>query len=133
VRVISKTRLREFWVDRTADSEIAERALLAWYELAKKAEWPNFGALKQTFGSADRVGNCVVFDIGNNRFRLIGRISFGRGIVYVLKVMDHSEYDKKLWINECGCRKPPPNKLTTSKKKTAPKEGPIQRWRKRGQ
>ena len=32
-------------------------------------------ALKQTFESADQVGNCVVFDVGNNRFRLFGAYS----------------------------------------------------------
>lgn len=31
---------------------------------------------KQTFGSADQVGNCVVFDVGSNRYRLIGRVLY---------------------------------------------------------
>jgi mRNA interferase HigB len=110
VRVIAKRRLVEFWESRKTDSKIAERDLLAWYKLASHAEWANYGALKQTFGTADLVGNCVVFDVGNNRFRLIGRVNFVKGIVYVLKVMDHSEYDKKHWIVQCGCNQPPPKK-----------------------
>jgi mRNA interferase HigB len=110
VRVISKSRLRQFWESRKVDARIAERDLSAWYKPATKAEWANFGALRQTFGSADQVGNCVVFDVGNNRFRLIGRVNYARGIIYVLKVMDHSEYDKNRWVNECGCHKPPPKK-----------------------
>jgi hypothetical protein len=57
----------------------------------------------------------VVFDVGNNRFRLIGRVNYRYGIVYVLKVMDHREYDKNLWVDSCGCHKPPP-KLATPKK-----------------
>src|SRR5262245_30064583 len=52
VRVISKRRLREFWESREADSRIAERDLSVWYKLATNAAWPNFAALKQTFGSA---------------------------------------------------------------------------------
>jgi mRNA interferase HigB len=117
VHVISKRALREFWASRKHDSSVAERDLSAWYRLAKNAEWNNFGELRQTFGSADQVGNCVVFDVGNNRFRLIGRVNYRYGIVYVLKVMDHREYDKNLWVDSCGCHKPPPKPATPKKAK----------------
>lgn len=108
VRIISKRRLREFWEYRKHDSKIARRDLSVWHKLAKDADWANFAALKQTFGTADQVGNCVVFDAGNNRYRIIGRVNYRAGIVYVLRVMDHSEYDKKRWIDDCGCHQPPP-------------------------
>jgi mRNA interferase HigB len=81
VRIISRRRLREFWESRKHDAGRAERDLLAWYKPAKHALWPTFAALRQTFGSADQVGNCVVFDVGNNRYRLIARINYLRGIV----------------------------------------------------
>lgn len=129
MRVISKRQLREFWESRKHDTEIAERDLSAWYKLVKAAEWSNFGALKQNFGSSDQVGNCVVFDVGNNRFRLIGHINYKKRIVYVLRVMDHSEYDKRHWIEGCGCHKPPP-KRPASKKKASPKANPDTRRRK---
>ena len=92
------------------DSPVAQRDLSVWYKLAKNAQWGNFASLKRTFGSADQVGNCVVFDVGNNRFRLIGRVNYAKGILYVLRVMDHAEYDKNLWVDDCGCNKPPPKK-----------------------
>lgn len=110
MRVISRRRLREFWEARKADSDIAKRDLLAWEKLAKTSDFAHFGALRQVFASADQVGNCVVFDVGNNRYRLVGRIRYDKGILYVLRVMDHAEYDKKLWIDQCGCHKPPPKK-----------------------
>jgi mRNA interferase HigB len=110
VRIISRRRVREFWEGRKKDRKIAERDLSSWYKLAKNARWRNFADLKQTFGSADQVGNCVVFDVGNNRFRAIGRVNYKKGIVYVLRVMDHSEYDKKRWVDDCGCHKPPPKR-----------------------
>jgi mRNA interferase HigB len=110
VRVISRRRLREFWESRKDGAVIAERDLSTWHKATEHANWANFGALKQTFGSADQVGNCIVFDVGNNRFRIIGRVNYQKGIVYVLKVMDHREYDKKLWVDVCGCHKPPPAK-----------------------
>ena len=65
--VIAKSHLRRFWESRKDDSEIARRDLLTWFKMAEIADWAHFGALKQTFGSADQVGNCVVFDVGNNR------------------------------------------------------------------
>jgi mRNA interferase HigB len=110
VRVISNRRLREFWESRTNDSQIAERDLSVWRRLTENADWRNFGARRQTFRSADLVGNCVVFDVGNNRYRLIGRVNYTRGIVYVLNVMDHEEYDKGRWIDDCRCHEPPPKK-----------------------
>jgi mRNA interferase HigB len=110
VWIIAKSQLRRFWESRKDDSVIAQRDLLTWFKIAESAGWANFGGLKQTFGSADQVGNCVVFDVGNNRFRLIGRVFYGAGKVYVLTVMDHSEYDKGRWIDDCGCYQPPPSR-----------------------
>lgn len=114
MRIISKSRLRNFWESRATivETERAQRDLNAWYKVARKAEWSNFGSLRRTFGSADQVGNCVVFDVGNNRFRLIGRVFYEterqHGIVYVLKVMEHSEYDRGLWPAACRCHEPRP-------------------------
>lgn len=110
MRIISRKRLRQFWESRKHDAAVAERDMNTWYKTAKNAAWDNFAALKQTFGSSDQVGNCVVFDVGNNRFRLIGRINYRRGILYVLRVMDHPEYDKQFWVEACGCHKPPPKR-----------------------
>jgi mRNA interferase HigB len=131
VRVISNRTLREFWKGRKTDSEIAERFLVGWRKVAEHADWSSFSSLKQTFGSADQVGNCVVFDVGNNRFRLIGRVNYARGIVYVLKVMDHAEYDKKRWVADCGCHSPPPKRPTTVKN-TNPKITPTRSEGKKG-
>ena len=129
MRVISKRRLREFWESRKHDAEMAKRDLSTWYKLAKAAAWANFAQLKQTFGSADQVGNCVVFDVGNNRFRLIGRVLYEKGILYVLRVMDHTEYDKHRWVEECGCHKPPPKRPATAKQ-AVPKAKPAPRPRR---
>ncbi len=131
MRVISKKRLRQFGEGRKTDSPMAERDLSSWYNTVKKVEWDNFASLRQTYGSADQVGNCVVFDVGNNRFRLIGRINYSKGIIYVLKVMDHAEYDEKHWIDQCGCHKPPPKRPVVGRK--APPQGkPTPRGRDRG-
>lgn len=110
MHVISKARLREFWRGHRHGSAVARRDLTVWYKITSKALWANFAALKQTFGSADQVGNCVVFDVGNNRYRLIARVFYRSHRVYVLKVMDHAEYDRTDWADECGCHSPPPRR-----------------------
>ena len=121
MRVIAKSHLRRFWESRREDSDVAERDLSTWYKLAEHADWANFGALKQTFGSVDQVGNGVVFDVGNHRFRLIGRVFYDAGKLYVLKVMDHQDYEKNRWVDECGCHEPPPKGAPQAK--TSPSRG----------
>ncbi len=124
MRVISRSRLRQFWESRKNDSELAKSALLAWEKITKGVSWSDWGELKQTFGTADRVGNCTVFDVGNNHFRLIARVIFDKGRVFVLKVMDHKQYEKKdpqnknksRWEDECGCHEPPPKPESVPKK-----------------
>ncbi|WP_407673577.1 type II toxin-antitoxin system HigB family toxin [Paludisphaera rhizosphaerae] len=108
----------EFWESQ----KDAEKPLREWEKKVKSNEWTNWGELKQTFGSADQVGSCTVFDVGNNRWRLIARINYRRGLVYTLKVMTHADYDRKdprnrrrsLWESECGCHEPPPTRKARS-------------------
>jgi mRNA interferase HigB len=123
MRVISRSRLRHFWESRKNDAALAESGLLAWEKITKGASWSDWGGLKQSFGTADRVGNCVVFDVGNNNFRLIARVMFQKGRVFVLKVMDHKQYEtkdpknksKSKWEDECGCHEPPPKPRPVTK------------------
>jgi mRNA interferase HigB len=131
VWVIARSHLRRFWESRKADSAAAQKDLLTWFKLAESADWANFGALKQTFGSADQVGDCVVFDVGNNRFRLIGRVFYAAGKLYILKVMDHQEYDKGRWIDDCGCYEPPPRRPPRVEASPAPSSTTRRRGKKR--
>lgn len=112
MRVITRKTLKEFWTVEKA----AEEPLRDWERKVRSNDWMNWGELKQTFGSADRVGYCTIFDVGNNKYRLIARVVFEKRRVFVLKVMTHAEYDRKdprnkrrsLWENECRCHQPPP-------------------------
>jgi mRNA interferase HigB len=110
MRVISKARLKKFW--QTPGHQAAEGPLRAWYTHvnSKTVAWHAWGDLKADFGSASLIGNCVVFNVGGNKYRLVTRPLYASQKVCILKVMTHAEYDKKKWQEECGCRTPPPRK-----------------------
>lgn len=110
MRVISKARLREFW--ETPSHEDSEGPLRAWHTHIshKSVAWQSFAGVKAEFGTASLVGNCVVFNIGGNKYRLITRILYPSQKVFILKVMTHAEYDDDKWRESCGCFEPPPPK-----------------------
>ena len=110
MRVISKARLKQFW--ETPGHQDAEGPLRAWYTHVsnKSVTWHSWGDVKGDFASASLVGNCVVFNIGGNKYRLVARIIYASQKVFVLKVMTHAQYDEDRWKAECGCYEPPPAK-----------------------
>ncbi len=128
MRVISHKRLKDFWADPKSPAG-SERHLTNWYTTVDGATWHNFAELRGTFQSADKVGDCVVFDVWNNRLRVIGRVRYATrelpGVVYVLAVLTHAEYDENTWPDDCGCHKKPPapkKKALRPTKKPRPKK-----------
>lgn len=107
--IVSLKRLREFW----SNYERAQLPLRSWYTQVVAARWRNFAELRLTFPSADLVGNCTVFNIAGNHYRLITRVLFPSHKVFVLRVMTHHEYDQIDWATQCGCYQPPPKRQKT--------------------
>ena len=94
MRVISKARLREFWLVHPR----AKRGLDAWYQLIAHQEYVGFSVLNSTFGaSVDYVDPVCVFDIGGNKYRLVAAMHFNTQICYVRYVLTHAEYDLEAW------------------------------------
>ena len=108
MRVISKARLKLFW--ESPGRRDAEGPLRAWYShvSSKTVSWQAWRDVRAEFGSASLVGNCVVFNIGGNKYRLVARILFPSQKVFVLTVMTHEEYDDGKWKDQCGCFAPAP-------------------------
>jgi len=121
MRVISKARLKQFW--EAPGYGDAEGPLRAWYTHvnSKTVSWRSWGDVKQSFASASIVGDCVVFNIGGNKYRLITRIRHATQKVFILKVMTHREYDHNKWQDECGCFEPPPRSKPAAPTKRSPK------------
>jgi mRNA interferase HigB len=113
VRVISKKTLRMFWEDPKTPPD-ARNLLIAWHKVSTEATWHHFAELRLTYNSADQVGDCIIFNVGGNKYRLIGRVRYAKeslpGVIYILKVMTHTEYDENKWPDQCGCHNPPPPK-----------------------
>lgn len=108
MRVISKARLRQFW--EQPGGEDGEGPLRAWHTHvnSKTVSWRPWAEVKADFASASLIGNCVVFNIGGNKYRLVTRILYPSQKVFVLRVMTHAEYDEDKWKVDCGCYQPPP-------------------------
>lgn len=91
MHVVSIKRLKECWERHRA----CESALRAWYREAKGASWKSFNDIKAAHRSADCLpGNRVVFDIKGNAFRLVVKVHYDAGRVYVRFAGTHAEYDK---------------------------------------
>ncbi|WP_322881225.1 type II toxin-antitoxin system HigB family toxin [Pandoraea sputorum] len=90
MRVISKARLREFWLSRPD----AQDVLTAWYRLASTCRAENFSELKQWFGGADYVPpRFTVFNVGGNKFRIVACLPYDQQKLYIRGVFSHREYD----------------------------------------
>jgi len=83
--------LRKFWEDGHADSE---KPLREWYRVTENARWSNFAELRGDFKSADLVGDRTIFDILNNRYRLIAIVNYRQHGVLVRWIGTHSDYDR---------------------------------------
>ena len=91
MRIIAKKTLKDFW-EAHADSE---QALRAWYHEAVNADWKDPKAIKAHYPSADILpGNRIVFNIKGNHYRLIVKIHYNSGIVFIRFVGTHAEYDR---------------------------------------
>lgn len=90
MRIISKKRLREFWLVHPD----ARRSLSDWHAVVESCDWRSPADVKRTFGSASFVGDVVVFNIGGNKYRLTVNVRYRYRTVYVRRVMTHSEYDE---------------------------------------
>lgn len=109
MRVISRARLIEFWEVHPT----AEAPLETWRRAVRRANWRTFNDVRATFGNADNVGRCVVFNIGGNSFRLVAAIHYQKqlkdrtwtvGKVFVRGVMTHSGYNQGKWKPDCGAK-----------------------------
>lgn len=91
MRVLAKRTLRDFW-EKHPDSE---QQLKAWYNEAEQAYWKSPNEIKKDYPSASILeDNRMVFNIKGNNYRLIVRINYKYGIVWIRFIGTHAEYDE---------------------------------------
>ena len=96
MRVISEKKLREFWTRHPN----AESSLRNWIKVVRVERWTGFADVRSTFGTVDRVGDRLIFNIGGNKYRLIAVPHYNRGKLFIRHVMTHAEYMRGAWKAE---------------------------------
>jgi mRNA interferase HigB len=81
----------------------AARELRAWFAIVKEVRWQNFLEVRRVFKDADDVDGYVIFNIRQNRYRLVTVIHYARdregrptaGHIYIRSFLTHREYDSR--------------------------------------
>ncbi|MEJ2001434.1 MAG: type II toxin-antitoxin system HigB family toxin [Maritimibacter sp.] len=90
MRVLSKRTLREFWVKHPR----AEKPMTAWYDHVTSVQWANFADVKQSFNSADQVGDRIVFNVKGNDYRIVAYVVYAPYFRVLIKFAGtHKDYD----------------------------------------
>ncbi len=91
MHVLSYSTLREF----AAEHKDAKEPLDAWYHLVRRADYETPADVKADFGNASFLSrNRVVFNISGNKYRLVVKMEYRRGEVYIRHVVTHKIYDE---------------------------------------
>ena len=91
MRIISRKTLKDYCdVHPEIKSQID-----SWYYEVKHADWGSPNDVRNDFPKARIIGKTrIIFNILNNRFRLIAKVNFKAKIVYIRFIGTHKEYDK---------------------------------------
>lgn len=91
MNISNKTLLSDFVQKHSR----ATNPLNKWINEVLKASWRNHNELKETFPSADYVGNGrYVFNIGGNNYRIVTIVLFINGVMDIRFIGTHAEYSK---------------------------------------
>jgi mRNA interferase HigB len=91
MRVFTRKTLREY---RFKHADVGS-ALKAWFYEAKHARWRSPADIKRKYPHASILpNNRVVFNIKGNNYRLVVKINYDYGQVFIRFIGTHAEYDK---------------------------------------
>ena len=109
VHIVTRKHLKE-----AAESyQDAADEIAAWTAIVEAVRWHNFPEVRSTFTDADCVDNYVIFDIRQNRYRLITVIHYAKttaekrteGHVYIRSFLTHKEYNNRSnWDRRYGTK-----------------------------
>ena len=91
MQIFGKREIERF----IATHAIAKSALENWINIVESSEWKSHADLKQTFPSADYVGNAkYVFNIKGNGYRIVAVVVFIGETLTIRFIGTHEEYNK---------------------------------------
>ena len=91
MRIIARPKLIQF----SQQFPDAKAQLDAWWAEAKKAEWSKPTDITAQYGNASILkGGRVVFNICGNKYRLIVKFDYEKGIGFVRFLGTHDQYNK---------------------------------------
>jgi mRNA interferase HigB len=91
MRIVARKTLIDYWLKHPE----VEQALKAWYDEAIKASWASPNELKNQYKNASIITKKrVVFNIKGNSYRLVVDIEYKIGIVFIVWIGTHEEYNK---------------------------------------
>ncbi len=94
MRVIAKSKLREFW-ERSPQYRDAKKQMTEWYNYCTNAQWGSPHALKADLRTASILkNNRVVFNICGNKYRIIVLTDYLRHGMLIKFVGTHKQYDE---------------------------------------
>ena len=101
IHLIRKDTIEHF----TSENAQSRGPFEEWLTKLKYADWESTYDMKLTFPSVDLLGNGsnrAVFDIGGNKYRLIGKYAFGDKQIhlFICWIGAHAEYDKICKLNQ---------------------------------
>ena len=97
MRIISRKAFRMFWEKHPE----AESSLSDFYLKIKRLEAYSPIDVRQAFPGTDKVGDCFVFNVGGNKYRVIIHLDFEVQSMWIRFVLSHAEYDKDRWKADC--------------------------------
>jgi len=91
MRVFARKTLREFWINHSNSKD----AFQSWFYEAENSHWESPAVIKTKYPHASILpDNRVVFNIKGNEYRLVVKINYEYGQVFIRFVGTHAEYDK---------------------------------------
>ncbi len=76
--------------------------LTVWVATVEQRRWHSLGEVRIDYPSADGIKLksmlvVTVFNVKGNEYRLLTSIDFDAGLIEILDVLTHAEYDKNSW------------------------------------
>jgi len=92
MKVLGKNKLEQFYKKHSG----SKSALVAWNKDVCDSIWNSPQDIKNRYRSADFLSdNRIIFNIKGNNYRLVIQVRYQNGIVVILWVGTHDEYNKE--------------------------------------